>query len=204
MSDAIIEDGPSHYYYIGRDRFDFAAGAATSPVEDQLGDPDAAEEAGVGQSAVRIIDAFGASLTGTAAGTVSMAASVNTFCRGLLELLERRSASGIPGAGGFDFAMQQELPSAEPESFPRGHRIPADTWQKLLDAASGILRDHGCLITQRDKRYLSYSTGVEVTPYIWSTLTELLNLKRVKSPYSPASLAIYAPAQRERSIGNAR
>ncbi len=197
MSDAILNGGQDHYYYVGSDRFPFASGSGAEPIEDALGQP--AEESIAAFPMGASLGAIAMSRRERISSTMSFAASITDFCSGLLRSMEERYTTGevlaashqADNASGSD-SIQDNVQPELPE-FPRSQKIGRDTWETLFRLAQSRLSEEGCLITQRDKNYLSSSSGVEITPYIWSTLVHRMNLRRVKNPYSSSALVIYVP-----------
>lgn len=189
MSDAILNDGPNHYYYIGNDKFLFGGDSRVSPLEDTLSeDGDSWEDAGDSlKNLARLVSAF---REHRIEGIVSQSATLNRACRALLGGIEARLASQEQTA----FHREPEHAEDGASSFPHGSKVTREIWSQLLLLAEEVLRTHGYLITQRDKKYLTEKSGVFVTPYIWSTLVGRMGLRKVKNPYSSSALVIYVPS----------
>ncbi len=198
MSDAILEDGPEHYYYIGRDRFPFAV-ASSFPIEDDL--DSSFQPARESSASLRgIVDSFVDLRRDSVLKTVQMASITSSACRGILLSVESRLRAGnlqgkVAGSTAQDDLHshgRQQAAGGGYALFPAGSRISEETWTKLAAAAEEQLVRQGYLITQTDKRNISAMTGIEVTPYIWSTLMKRLDLKKVRNPF-PSSLVVYVP-----------
>lgn len=196
MSDAILEKGPNHYYYIGRDRFEFAGELIGGPLEDDL--PYLAESTSEsGKALIGIVDHFGISWAERVAGTISHSSSMNRFCRILLRSLEGRDAilSHVDQHASHPAVRTSK---SKPETrqafaFPNGGKVPHETWLKLAGLAGRRLARYGCIITQRDKKQISVGSGIDITPYIWSTLVCRMGLRRVNSPRAASRMDIYVP-----------
>ncbi len=197
MSDAILEDGPSHYYYIGRDRFSFAPETGTLPVEDDLGSSFQGRM-DTDQLLSGIAGKLSALRDGSARDAILLSSFVSDFCRGMIHSMELRmntldSIRRRVECASSKAPVAEEVGIQTPAGFPNGSRVGPEIWQKLHSLAADRLSEYGYLITQRDKKYLSSNSGVEVTPYIWSTLISRMNLRRVRNPYSSSALVIYVP-----------
>lgn len=194
MSDAILNDGPNHYYYIGNDKFLFRGDSAVTPLEDNLSEEiDSSQESGA--SLIHIVEELANSREQRIESVISKSEALNRACRALLGGIEMRLDSHELTIHYRDVQLSARSHLAGGvDTFPRGSKVTQETWGKLLFLAQDLLRTYGYLITQRDKQSLSEKSGVFVTPYIWSTLVDRMRLRRVKNPYSSSALVIYVPS----------
>ncbi len=122
--------------------------------------------------------------------------ALNSLCRSVLEKAEERIGSlstTRPTEPGIEVKHSSLLRSVSEVRFPYGPALSQDNWSSLCSLLMKRLDRYGCIITQRDRRFLSEASGIDVSPYIWSTLVKRLDLRRVKNPYSASSLVIYVP-----------
>lgn len=142
----------------------------------------------------------------TVSPVLDFAREVNTFCREVLlsiESIQRAESAesadygtygtGTPAHGKLIHAITDDGFSP-----PAGPLLGADEWQRLHTIACKRLERFGYLMTQRDKKYLSRQSGLEVTAYIWSTLVRRMGLRRIKNPYTSSNLVIYVKSDRQK------
>jgi hypothetical protein len=134
---------------------------------------------------------------------LDFAREVNAFCRKVL-----LSVESLQSAGSSDYDVHarrslrhgkqiHELTDTE-FSPPAGPLLSRDEWLRLHAAARKRLDRFGYLMTQRDKRYLSRQSGIEVTAYIWSTLVSRMGLRRIKNPYTSSNLVLYVKSNQKK------
>ncbi len=194
MSDDMPEEGLNHYhyYYMGRDRFPFADSVSSLPLEDDLDNCETHDEERI-SALCSIFDSFVESEAASARSSIAYSSTVNAFCRSMLQSIGERLSTG-PGV----IAQPISPVSKQGALFPAGTRVKPETWQRLYEIASERLRRHGYLVTQHDKKYISAGAGVELTPYMWSTLMSRMGLRRVDNPFSSPALVIYVPRSQPR------
>lgn len=187
MSDDVLDGGPNHYYYVGRDRFSFADSLSSLPLEDDLDSYETHDEKRIG-SLCGFVDSFLEAEAASVGNSIAYSATVNDFCRSMLQSINER-VNGVTAV----FSSHNVSLEGRAAPFPRGTRVQPETWERLYEAASELLRSYGCIITQHDKKQISARTGVDITPYIWSTLMDRMDLRRIKNPDSSSSVVIYVP-----------
>ena len=201
MSDDMLI-GDSHHGYGGRDGIPFASGDATEENTGTIAAGDGTEALAepvfpeLREAAIGILLTAG-SMNGLEADRiVAYSKTLNSLCRSVLENAEER------------IRCVEEIHTVEPEisvknrgsgrsvsemAFPSGSVLSRDDWSKLCSLLADRLDRYGCIITQRDRKFLSSKSGIEISSYMWSTLVKKLDLRRVKNPYSASSLVIYVP-----------
>lgn len=140
---------------------------------------------------------------GNASPVIDFAREVNTFCREVLLSIEsvqpaESAAYGTYGTGTPAHGKRIRAFTDDGFSPPAGTLLGADDWQRLHTIACKRLERFGYLMTQRDKKYLSRQSGLEVTAYIWSTLVRRMGLRRIKNPYTSSNLVIYVKSGRQK------
>jgi len=128
--------------------------------------------------------------------TMMYSRAVNSLCGTILDSIEKRIEVATPSVIAeikSNVRIHAPLQPTRDQSFPRGPKLSTENWEKLYSLLMLRLDIHGCIITQRDRKSLSETSGIEVSPYVWSTLIRKLGLRRVKNPYSSSPLVIYVP-----------
>ena len=149
---------------------------------------------------------FSVYLSGTehsASPVLDFAREVNKFCREVLfslESIQRAESADYGTYGTGTLAHGKRIHAFTDDGFspPAGPLLGADEWQRLHTIACKRLERFGYLMTQRDKKYLSRQSGLEVTAYIWSTLVRRMGLRRIKNPYTSSNLVIYVKSGRQK------
>ncbi len=200
MSDEMVGDD-ARYRYAGRDVFPFASEEVADedtdwqPVEVAMPQSDRPGATDLDEAAAGILrTAEGAHRLRTV-DIVTYSVAMNRLCKRLLDIaldrLDTHTGFGnaVPETEGENIAAL----SVSGWTFPNGRAVSRDNWLRLCSLLVGRLDRFGCVITQRDRKYLSEAADMEISPYIWSTLMRVLDLRRVKNPYSTSSLVIYVP-----------
>ena len=135
------------------------------------------------------------------AAVLELSRLVNRFCSRILTSLENGLHGTQPSAGHPSILNTSEagrrreinLPGF---SIPGGSCLSREEWLRLYSIAVRRMERFGYLMTQRDKKYISKQSGIDITPYIWNTLVRRMGLRRIENPYSSSNLVIYVEPRR--------
>lgn len=201
MSDDTVAHNPD-YRYSGLDRFSFAADdlmngpEETGATDDCIYSEEQQDSVKLEETVTRLLQSVRRVSCAGTAHTMMYSSAVNSLCGNILDSIEKRIEMAAPSAIAEIETNVKIIATSQPtqkQTFPRGPRLSTENWEKLYALLMLRLDRYGCIITQRDRKSLSETSGIEVSPYVWSTLIQKLGLRKVKNPYSSSPLVIYVP-----------